>query len=105
MNMLIEFVMFFLMLPVLGLYAFFSLARAVVEFFGAWFVPGSLCIYLGVVLTIFGQPDPSLEWETIIQRIAGITIGSISLPTLLVIAGALFLGVGGALRLKGRKAQ
>lgn len=102
---MIEFVMFFLTLPLLGLYAFFSLARSVVEFFGIWFVPGSLCIYLGMVLTIFGQPDPSLEWETIIQHIAGITIGGIPLPTLLLIAGALFLGAGAVLRLKGRKSQ
>lgn len=101
MNALIEFVMFIFMLPAIGLYAMFSLARSVTDFFGGWFLPGVLCLYLGGCLFVLGQPDPSVEWETIIQSLAGITIAGVALPALLIIAGMLLLVLGAALRLKG----
>jgi hypothetical protein len=103
MNMLIEFVMFLFMLPAIGLYALFSLARSVVEFFGGCFYPGVLGLYLGGVLLVFGQPDPRVEWETIFQTLAGVKIAGVALPAILIGTGAAFLGLGAVLRLKGRR--
>lgn len=103
MNTLIELVIFLFMLPTIGLYALFSILRSVVSFFGAWFVPGVLSLYLGVVLLFIGQPDPSLEWETIIQKLARATVGGLVLPNALMAFGGVLLTIGAVLRLKPRK--
>jgi hypothetical protein len=92
--------MFVLMLPAMLFYMAFSVFRSVAEFFDWTFVPGLLGLYLGVVLYIFGQPDPTVPWETIFQALAGITIAGIAMPFALMIAGALILGLGAVRRLK-----
>ncbi|SFL21441.1 hypothetical protein SAMN04244574_03559 [Azotobacter beijerinckii] len=62
-----------------------SRAKSVIDFFGAWLIPGLFCLYFGVLLSLHDQPDPDLEW------------------VVLVIAGVLFLGTGAVIRLKNTK--
>ncbi|MFB8831927.1 hypothetical protein ACE0DR_27645 [Azotobacter sp. CWF10] len=85
MNMVFEFLLFVLLVPAVGIYMLISRAKSVIDFFGAWLIPGLLCLYFGVLLSLLDQPDPDLEW------------------VVLVIAGVLFLGTGAVIRLKNTK--
>ena len=85
MNIVFEFLLFVLLVPAVGIYMLISRAESVIDFFGAWLIPGLLCLYFGVLLSLLDQPDPDLEW------------------VVLVIAGVLFLGTGALIRLKNTK--
>lgn len=99
MYLLIEFLMFVLALPALLLYMVYSMFTAVADFFGWTLIPGVLGLNLGASLYILGRPDPSVEWVTVIQKVAGITVAGIEIPFLLVITGTAFLVLGAILRL------
>jgi len=58
MNVLIEFLVFIFALPAIFLYLVFSTLRTIADFFGWTFIPGVLCMHLGVTLYALGQPDP-----------------------------------------------
>jgi len=89
-------------LPALLLYMVYSMLSSVAEFFGWTFMPGVLCLHLGVTLYALGRPDPSVEWETIFQTVAGINVAGIEMPLVLVITGTAFLALGAILRLKSK---
>ena len=100
MHLLIEFLVFLLALPALLLYMLHSMLRSVADFFGWTLIPGVLGLYLGGALYVLGRPDPGVEWETILQTAAGITVAGITMPFVLMIAGGMFLAIGAILRLK-----
>ncbi|HCF2991441.1 hypothetical protein ACRCPT_06705 [Pseudomonas aeruginosa] len=102
MNVLIEFLVFIFALPAIFLYLVFSTLRTIADFFGWTFIPGVLCMHLGVTLYALGQPDPSVPWETFIQRLAAINIAGISLPLALICAGSIFLVIGAVSHLRGQ---
>lgn len=99
MHLLIEFLMFLVAVPALLLYAIHSMLRAVAAFFGWTLMPGVLGLYLGAVLQVLGRPDPTVEWKSSLQTVAGLTVFGIPLPFVLMIAGGAFLSLGAILRL------
>lgn len=97
MYVLLEIFAFVFMMPALLVYACLSLLKSVTEFFGYLFAPGALCVYFGTVLHIFGRPDPSVEWVSIIQKLASISVAGITAPGALIIAGFSILVLGAVL--------
>lgn len=94
MNVLIEFVLFVVAIPFILIYGIFSVFAKVADFFGWPLIPGVLGQYLGIMLHLYGQPDPGVEWETVFQTLAGVSVMGIPLPLLLVITGFAFLAFG-----------
>lgn len=102
MNVLIEFLIFIFALPAIFLYLVFSTLRTIADFFGWTFIPGVMGMHLGVTLYALGQPDPSVPWETIIQRLAAINMAGIPLPLALICAGVTLLVIGAVSHLRSQ---
>jgi len=104
-SVLFKFEMFLLLLHVGGLCILLAMARSEANCFNAWLISGAFCFYFGAVLFVFAWPEPFHDWEAVLQSLANISLGGVPLPFMLMLAGALLLGNGTRLHLRGKNAR
>ncbi|MNR05032.1 hypothetical protein D3C85_1210370 [compost metagenome] len=103
MGAIVDFLVFLLVLPALALFVSGSLIRSAVDYVGAWLIPGIGGIYFGAGLAIMGRPDPDLEYQTIIQSIAAVTVGGVAISSILIAVGIVSIPLGVILRQRSRR--
>jgi hypothetical protein len=106
MESILNLALFILIFPFFGIACGFMLIgdifRSLGNTFGMWFLPGLMMIVYGVLFVVFGQPDPSVPFETLIQSLASSKLFGIPLPVLLIVSGIICFPVGFLLNVKRR---